>query len=240
MKISNKDKKLLLYTGGILTLLLVYVWFFKPTQEANEALREENRQLETELAVRQEHEAMKDHYLGETSDMKAEIETTLDAFPAAVKEENVIMYADELEDASDIEIANISIGSSNQLYTLGQDKYLYDTQVGYTFTASYDDWKKVVDFIQKHDEKRNVENVVLSFDSGSARLIGSMNVNFYSMTGTEKVYEKPQVPNMPHGNDNIFGTLSSEDISGTSIENAGETSGKTSLESSEASDSDEP
>lgn len=217
MKISKKDARLLLYTGGILTILLVFLWVYRPAQEQNEALRAENAELEVELAARQEHAVLKDEYQQKTVTMQAEIDETLSIFPAAVKEEDIILYANELEEKSDMEIANIGIGAVNQIGQMGETKFLNDTQVGYTFTVSYDDMKKMVEAIQSHDDKRNVESVVLSFDSATAKIIGTMNVNFYSMTGTEKEYKEPQVPGIAHGTKNIFGTVSS----GSDSQNAG-------------------
>lgn len=209
MKISKRDQKLLLYSGGILTLLLVFFLVYQPTVESNDALKAENAQLEIELTNRLEHEAKKEEYRADTEEMRGKITETLSCFPAAVKEEDIILYANELEKSSGMKISDINIGASNQVYALSQEKYLFATQVGYTFTAPYQDFKKVVKTIQDQEEQRNVENVILSFDAATGKLVGSMTVNFYSMTGTETVYQIPSTGNVPHGTSNIFGTVSS-------------------------------
>lgn len=205
IKMSKRDAKLLLYTVGILVLLLVYVFVYQPTKAENEALEAENAELRTELAAREEHAQKKEEYSRQTEEMAAEIADTLAIFPEAVKEEDTILYADELEKTSNMQIASISIGALNQLWELGTEKYLYGSLVNYTFTVSYDDMKKVVKAVQNHDDKRNVENIVLSFDAASGNVLGSMNLNFYSMTGTSREYQAPQIPGISHGTKNIFG-----------------------------------
>lgn len=236
MSISKKDLKLLLYVGGILAIVLVYFNIFSPTLENNKILVQENIELQAQVERLEELDKNKEVYLEETADMRSEIAEIYSIFPADIKEETTIMYANMLEGISDLEVSAIGISSRNQLYamlegntqagtadttdagtvaeTAGQHAgepraALYDRQVTYTFTVSYEGFKKVVRRIQEETEKRNVENVTLSFDSSTGRLVGSMLVNMYAMDGSEieKVYVEPEVPPMPLGTDNIFGTI---------------------------------
>lgn len=226
MRINRKDAKLLLYTGGILTLVLVYFLVFKPVQEDNRLLMAENSRLAEELNRREEHAQNMEFYREEIRSMQAEIKGALSAFPAAIREETVIMYADALERQSDMEIAGVNIGLPSQIYELGQGAavfdeegnqfpvstgvYLHQTQAVYTFTVSYDDFKKTMNSVLNQKELRNVENVILSFDSASGKLVGSMAVNLFSVSGTEKTYQDPDVPGMSLGTGNIFGTVTSQ------------------------------
>lgn len=236
MSISKKDLKLLLYVGGILAIVLVYFNIFSPTLENNKILVQENIELQAQVERLEELDKNKEVYLEETADMRSEIAEIYSIFPADIKEETTIMYANMLEGISDLEVSAIGISSRNQLYamlegntqadtadttdagtvaeTAGQyagepRAALYDRQVTYTFTVSYEGFKKVVRRIQEETEKRNVEDITLSFDPSTGRLVGSMLVNMYAMDGTEieKVYMEPEVPPMPLGTDNIFGTI---------------------------------
>lgn len=236
MSISKKDLKLLLYVGGILAIVLVYFNIFSPTLENNKILVQKNIELQAQVERLEELDKNKEVYLEETADMRSEIAEIYSIFPADIKEETTIMYANMLEGISDLEVSAIGISSRNQLYamvernvqadtadttdagtvaeTAGQyagepRAALYDRQVTYTFTVSYEGFKKVVRRIQEETEKRNVENVTLSFDPSTGRLVGSMLVNMYAMDGSEieKVYVEPEVPPMPLGTDNIFGTI---------------------------------
>lgn len=215
--ITKKDKKVLLYGAGVASVALAYFLVVAPGSETRAELKAMNEALAVELEQVREHATKQDFYAQETAVMQTQIDEVLAQFPADIKEETTIMYANMLETESDIYIPNISIGSNNHLYTLGQDAgqtaadgiSLYGTPVVYTFTAPYDDMKEVVDTIFDDEEQRNIESITLSYETGSGELVGNMTVNMYSVTGTDKMYVAPSVPPMPLGTDNIFGTLSS-------------------------------
>lgn len=209
MKISKKDQKLLLYTFGIITLLLVYVLIFLPATEKISAQKQQGEQLEQELAAREAHAENQTDYETKTKAMQTEMDAMLSVFPADVRTEDILLYADVLEQKSDMKIANISIAEEMQKYSFGKNKQLKGTQAVYTFTVSYDDLKRMVKEIQNCEDKRNVENLILSFDSASGKIIGSMNVNFYFLLGTDKEYESPASTGARYGTDNIFGTVKS-------------------------------
>lgn len=215
--ITQKEKKMLLYAAGILSIVLAYVLVVAPGKEKRTELKSEGAVLTAELEQAEQHAKMQEYYEQETATMQTRIDEVLAEFPADIKEETAIMYADMLENKSDIYIPGISIGANNLLYTLGQDSgetandgvSLYGTQISYSFTVPYADMKQVIRTIQEEEEQRNVESITLSYEAGSGELVGSMLVNMYSVTGTDKPYAAPEVPAMSLGTDNIFGTVES-------------------------------
>lgn len=208
MRINTKDKKLLLYAIGILPVVLVYVLVFVPFREINDNGKKQIEELTQELKLRESWEENGDTYREETTRMQGEMTQTLLAFPEHVLPEDVIVYAKQLEQNSDMEIVGIDIGTAEQVYQLGEGDgaYLTKMPVVYTFTASYDDFKRSIRTIQSEEEKRNVEQVILSFDSNSGKIVGSMNVTMFSVQGGGAVYEEPEISGIPSGVSNIFGT----------------------------------
>lgn len=214
--ITKKEKKLLLYAAGLLSVVLVYFFIVKPQKEERAELENTGETLVSELKQVKQYAENQTYYEQKTASMQQEIDAVLAQFPAWITEEKTIMYADMLEDDTDIYIPNISIGNSNYLYTLGQESgetaetgiSLYGTPVVYTFTVSYDDMKKVVRMIQENEEKCNIETLTVSYNGAGGNLVGTMTVNMYAVTGAGKEYVTPDVPSMILGTDNIFGTLS--------------------------------
>lgn len=213
--ISNKDKRTLFYAAGALSLILVYFLSAAPAKEEREALELQQTELEEELTRLRSYADMQEQYERETKEMQQEIDAVLAEFPAGITEETTIMYADMLETDTKINIPTISIGNNSVLYSLGQSETvtpenaftLYGTPVVYTFTVSYADMKEVVNTIRKDEEKRNVETITLSYESGSGMLVGNMTVNMYAVTREGAQYQEPEVPFMSLGTDNIFGTV---------------------------------
>ncbi len=206
MKINTKDKKLLLYAIGILPVVLVYVLVFVPFREINDNGKQQIEELTQELNLQESLVENQDIYREETSRMQGEMTQTLLAFPEHVLPEDIIVYAKQLEQNSDMEIVGIDIGTAEQVYQLGDGTYLTKIPVVYTFTASYDDFKRSVRTIQSEEEKRNVEQVILSFDSNSGKIVGSMNVTMFSVQGGGTAYEEPEISGVSSGVSNIFGT----------------------------------
>lgn len=213
--ISNKDKRTLFYAAGVVSLVLVYFLSAAPAKEERDALELQQTELEAELTRLRAYADMQEQYERETKEMQQEIDAVLAEFPAGITEETTIMYADMLETDTKINIPAISIGNSNVLYSLDQSETvasenaftLYGTPVVYTFTVSYADMKEVVNTIGKDEEKRNVETITLSYESGSGMLVGNMTVNMYAVTREGAQYREPEVPFMSLGTDNIFGTV---------------------------------
>ena len=214
--ITRKEKKMLLYAAGGLSLVAVYSFIVAPGKEERNELKTQYNNLSIQLEEIQVHADMQEYYEQETAVMQKEMDDVLAQFPAWITEETTIMYADMLEDKTDMYIPGISIGNSNYLYTLGLDAEevaesgisLYETPVVYTFTVPYDDMKEVVRMIQEDEEQRNVESITLSYESGSGELVGNMTVKMFAVTGTDSEYIAPDVPSMQLGTDNIFGTVS--------------------------------
>ena len=229
MKISRKDIKLLLYVGGILFLLAVYFVFYRNIDQKSNELEGKIRILEQEKNQLEALNDKKAEYKEKTEEMQREIDVVLAGFPADVREENAIVYANQLENLSGMEISGINIGSKNLLHSTGENTedpeeeaaattadqlpslYLYGMPVNYSFTVEYSSFKKAAALIAENEEKRNMETITLSFDEESGKIIGTAAVNMYFIMGSSSEYQEPEIPPIPQGIDDIFGTVGGAD-----------------------------
>jgi hypothetical protein len=88
------------------------------------------------------------------------------------------------------------------------DYQLYDMSATYEFTTSYEYLKKMIEKVQTDPEHRNVGSLSVERDN-TGELVGTMTLNLYSLTGTEKVYETPDAGSIKKGRDDLFGALQS-------------------------------
>lgn len=221
--ISARDKKLLLYVAGIGVLLLVFFLVFRPTREKTQTLKDENIQLANQVAELTALDQNKEEYQAQTASMNEEIVDNLKHFPVAVKEEDSIMYAVELESHNDMVINSIAISPEELLYTSSIPSTspavkeapegvtdvalnLYNTNSVYSFTSSYEGFKENLAIIMKDTDKKNVNALSLAYDAESGMLIGTMSVNAFAVDGTGAAYEEPKIPDMKIGVNNVFGT----------------------------------
>lgn len=220
MKLSRRDIGLLLGLLGLVIAVASYALVFNP-------MKLKNQELETQLASLKDKEAKLvdlennfDYYKEQIEVCKeksAEIEAR---FPAEVKPENEIMYAVELENALEVEFSTLNYGTPLEIVTSGEkaERFAYCTSLSANYRATYKGLKDVILYTADQDDRMVVDTVTASFDGTTGNLVGNMTINMYTVAGTERMYEKPYVPAMNMGIENIFGTI--EIPTG---ENAGET-----------------
>ena len=67
--------------------------------------------------------------------------------------------------------------------------------------------KEMVDYLYQHENRMSLDAFALSYDSTNGNLSGSMTLNMYYVTGTDKEYVPQNINGISLGTDNIFGTL---------------------------------
>ena len=83
----------------------------------------------------------------------------------------------------------------------------YQTAIVINYRTNYKGLKKAIDYINKNEDKMNINDLSASFDNTTGNLTGSMTINLFSIMGTDKVYEEPKINGGRIGTDNIFGTV---------------------------------
>ena len=97
MKLSNRDKQLLLIVGGLLAVLCVYYFVFLNLQDKTEALQAENAVLDNVIGQLKELDKNREQYLADTESFKENSEEIKNSFPAGMEEEDDILHIDGLE-----------------------------------------------------------------------------------------------------------------------------------------------
>lgn len=208
MKISKKDQKTLLYILGVLMLIAVYFLYYSNKQRDLEALQSEVDALYTEVLELEEYEVNNKLYKDNTKKYYNEIDSMVNEFPAAIKEESIIMYSRELETVLGVKTNSVAMTPAALLSSFGvgeRQKHLYSSTVTMSIAGNYDQIKKVIDNIYTYGDKRTLTSLSLSYDSTTGNLSGSMILNLYALSGKDRMYQKPNTGIVNHGTTNIFG-----------------------------------
>lgn len=229
MKIKKNEVLFLAAFLGVLIAVAVYVWLFNPTREKTEALEAENAALASHVKELEEWEKQVDYFQEETQRMIVDVNDVFVHFPPESRAEDAIMYAVELE-AQDTRTYISAIGlldpemiysaapttiKLNNLQEDGERTYqLFRQQVTYTQEFSYNGMKRFVNEIVDNYNSRSIETINIAYDNTTGILVGTTTMNLFTLTGTDKEYQKTSIPSMATGTDNIFGTL---EITGTDV-----------------------
>lgn len=82
---------------------------------------------------------------------------------------------------------------------------LYRAPITFNFKLTYaaaKDWIKEI--LTDRENKKSIDNVTLSYDESTGNLTGSIMVNMFSLTGTDRVYEAPSIQGIGIGTDDLF------------------------------------
>lgn len=263
MKVSMRDKKILLMFIGILVFFVGWYFGYRPQMEKADQIEDLNGALEEQLQDLLELAANKDFYVSETASIKDKISEYISEFPADVRPEDGIVLANKMENELGFQITNVGVGEkefvasidgsseedlaqsqdqtmSEQANTQTQEQIdniegtdsqaeealqnasdaavadqssdsqvpvLYRTQVTLQFNGTYAGLKKAVLYVADQSGRMTLDNVNASYDTSTGNLTGTIIVNIFLMSGTERTYTEPDAGSVAYGTDNIFGTI---------------------------------
>ena len=263
MKVSMRDKKILLMFIGILVFFVGWYFGYRPQMEKADQIEDLNGALEEQLQDLLELAENKDFYVSETASIKDKISEYISEFPADVRPEDGIVLANKMENELGFQITNVGVGekefvasidgSSEEDLAQSQDQtmseqanaqtqeqidniegtdsqaeenlqnasdaavadqssdsqvpVLYRTQVTLQFNGTYAGLKKAVLYVADQSGRMTLDNVNASYDTSTGNLTGTIIVNIFSMSGTERTYTEPDAGSVAYGTDNIFGTV---------------------------------
>lgn len=97
MKISKRDKMLLLIVCGLIVVVCAYYFVFLQFQKKTETLEAENVVLEDVIVKLKDLDKNREQYLADTEKYTEDNERIKEEFPAGMEEEDDILYIDGLE-----------------------------------------------------------------------------------------------------------------------------------------------
>lgn len=121
----------------------------------------------------------------------------------AVHERNVL---NAIEDVTGVVAANSFVNDGSIPNT--DEMFLSKVESDVAYSVTYDGLKDIIKDIVEHEGRKSLDNVSLVFNENTGNLAGSMTINYFTLSGTNKEYKQPSVTGLSQGIDCIFGDLS--------------------------------
>lgn len=220
MNFSNRDKKLLLILAGIILVAVSYFMVFSPKSTEYSSLQMQTANLETQLNKLKDLEANRAQYEKDIQSMSKDIQKLTAEFPADTKDEDGIFFGYNMETnaVNDVHYSSIALGNPEVVVVTtvpsegsvgaGTSEYtMYRARNSYVYKASYEGLKNSLLAINNAADKITVQSMSASFDSETGLLMGTLDLNFFTMVGTEREYVAPALPHIEISTENIFGTV---------------------------------
>ena len=221
--LSVRDKKISLYLIGLLLIIISYVLIFSPLMDRYSVLKNNQDDLQRQVAQLEEVDINIDSYRSKTGAMKSDIDEFLEDFAVELKEEDDILFAKALEDRTGVDIYTVTLSEKYYLYTIGVGSIeentpvapgttlipdtLYATPMSIDTEGSYEQIKDCIDEINDEENRKSISSLSLSYDTSTGRLLGDIALNNYFITDNSKVYTAPELETIAIGLDDIFGTI---------------------------------
>ncbi len=226
MKITKKELSIFAAAVGIIFAVVIYALVYLPRNEETEALEADNQNLRTRISELEQMASQVEQYQKDTVTMIVDINDVLKDFPADSLEEDAVLYAAELEARnSSTYISSVGLGNPEIIYEIGptsvplstEDEVnnetrtfrLYRQKITLAQQFTYNGMKQFVTDIVEDADRRNIETISLAYDRGTGILVGNTEMNLYTLTGTDKEYQKQEIGGIGLGISNIFGTIES-------------------------------
>lgn len=232
VSISDRDKKVLYIVGGIVLLALAYFLGFQKMMASKNEVVQENITLEADVERLVAMVADKATVEKATQDFKDETEKILVKYPSEVRTQDAIYQLDLLERGVKDLVLQAESFTMNQVFFMNgaltegevQDVAApvetsessgeaaaqgpiigYRSGVTTNFTTDYKNLKQVIKFVNTNPNRMSINSITVSQGEGVKKLTCNMEVNMYAISGTEKKYEDPVIPEVRIGKgDKLF------------------------------------
>lgn len=115
LKITQREKNMLLILIGVLLLAVSYNFGYRTLKAETERLKLENKAMESQIQALKTIDDNKEKYVTETQQMQQNMGAIMEAFPADIISEDVILHVRSLEQKTDVCVNHVSIPSKKYL-----------------------------------------------------------------------------------------------------------------------------
>lgn len=223
MKISDRDKKLILFVLLVAVIALPIFLFIRPK---NDKIKELDAQL---VSINDRYNYLKDlsekqpEYEAKIAELNAERDKIIDEFPGGVLFENTVMFirATELHFdknfravgmtfAKDDEetITEAKVNDSGE-YVEGLTALKAETTI--TYCGEYPEIKELLNYIFQQKDTMILSYVTMDLDPETNMIKGTLILDQYAILGNGKDVQQTAIPAMEHGMSRLYDLMLDEE-----------------------------
>lgn len=221
MTVSKRDIQLLVGFAGVLLVVLTYFFVFTKFQEKTDLIKADNLVLKEEVDKLESLNLQHKIFMGKMEEYQTLISQMRDTYDVGYLTEDDIMYIVNMEKKETNQVKVPYLNMSGPTLVVAPETTvvgemgvaptddgvaLYQAPMNFGIQITYEGFKNMVSYLYSNGGRKNLESVSLMFDSGTGQLTGTVVLNRYFLSNTDKVYEPYEIPMMQLGTDNIFKT----------------------------------
>ena len=235
MKLSDRDKKLILGILLIAIIVLPIFLFIRPKIDSIKGLDAELATLNERYNYLKDLDSKRPFYESEIARLTEERKELVKGFAKGILQENTIMFLRDAELSFPIEMSAENFGDYNKT-VVDNELTALTTTTGVAYSCDYAQIKDFIDYIFSYSDKMTIPSISMKYKPENGKIEGTFDISEFAFINDEEQVERHQIPAIDRGgNEAIFADLlpviegeeEDEEVSETPAETETETEAET-------------
>ena len=209
LKISERDKKLLIVVMAVLIMALAYFFGYSNLSSQVDTLSNKKTSLEVTKKDLKEKNNNKQKYISDTDRLSKAYNVLMDKYDSGSSQPNTIEFFNKTEDVTGTWVKSLSLSPKTSIYKFGQIASS-NTNGTSSYTSSYVGYKTTINIsyegnydINTYASKCTIDSLAASYGDGTGMVSGTAVISLYSIEGGDRKFSEPKF-NSKTGTENIF------------------------------------
>lgn len=217
LKISERDKKLLIVVMAVLIMALAYFFGYSNLSSQVDTLSTKKANLEVTKKDLKEKNNNKQKYITDTDKLSKAYAVLMDKYDSGSSQPNTIEFFNKTEDVTGTWVKSLALSPKTSIYKFGQiassntngkstysSNYVgYKTSINITYEGNYEQWKHFIKYINTYASKCTIDSLAASYGESTGTVSGTAVISLYSIEGGDRKFSEPKF-NSKTGTKNIF------------------------------------
>lgn len=217
LKVSERDKKLLIVVMAVLIMALAYFFGYSNLSAQVDELSTKKSSLETTKRDLKEKNNNKQKYINDTDKLSKACTVLIDKYDSTTSQPNAIEFFNKTEDVTGVWVKSLSLSPATVLYKFGQiassnvngtSSYTsnlvgYKSSINISYEGDYSQWKNFVKYINTYASKSTIDSLTATYNDSTGVVSGTASISLYAIQGGDRKATEPKF-DVKTGTDNIF------------------------------------
>ena len=220
LKISERDKKLLIVVMAVLIMALAYFFGYSNLSSQVDTLSTKKANLEVTKKDLKEKNNNKQKYITDTDKLSKAYAILMDKYDSGSSQPNTIEFFNKTEDVTGAWVKSLALSPKTSIYKFGQiassnvngkSNYTsnltgYKSTINIAYESDYSQWKNFIKYVNTYADKSTIDALSASYNEATGVVTGTASISLYSIEGGKRDYKEPSF-DVKTGTGNIFSTV---------------------------------
>ncbi len=223
MKISDRDKKLILFVLLVAIIALPIVLFINPRNKATKELDEQLVDLNERYNYLKDLSEKQPTYEAEIARLNSERDALIEGFPSGVLTENTIMFLRDIEKSDNHKVraeviafvedeeTQVTEASVNENGEYVEGLTAIKSTITVDYSGQYPDVVEFLNYVFTYKDKMILSSLSMQLDEETNLIGGTYVLDQYAISGSGKEVERVDIPEMLHGTKRLFRLVRDDD-----------------------------